>query len=198
MLNMAAKPRCLTSSAERSIQLRYRQPSNIVERRTAMLFDECRWIEPAARIITITRSDKRRNELAHLEMEMRKISPIGCPNRGDLLTASHLLARMHQHLIDMSVIRLHICTRAIVDVGVQHDDDVAPSRATIAREQNPSIRDTINRIAQVAVFAADAVEIVAEMFVLSETLCVVSERAVFAPQGEIETRRRRGRSQLKR
>ena len=163
-----------------------------------MLFDERRRIEPAARVVTITRPDEWRNEFAHLEMEMRKISPIGCPNRGDLLTASHVLARMHQHLIDMSVIRLHIRTRAIVDLGMQHDDDVAPSRATIAREQNASIRDAINRIAQIAVFAADAVEIVAEMFVLSETLCIVSERAVFAPKGEIETRRGRDRSQLKR
>ena len=54
--------------------------------------------------------------------------------------------------------------------------------------QDPAIRDRVDRIAQVAVLAADAVQVVAEMAILGKRLRVVGERAVFAADREIETR----------
>ena len=44
---------------------------DIVLRRAAMLLDELARIDPAARVLAIARTDERRDELAHLEMQMR-------------------------------------------------------------------------------------------------------------------------------
>jgi len=55
-----------------------------------------------------------------------------------------------------------------------------PPGAACARQQNASVGHGVDRIAQVAVLAADAVEIVSQMPVLRETLGIVGHGAVLA------------------
>ena len=72
-----------------------------------------------------------------------------------------------------------------------------PPRPAILRQQDATIRHGINRIAQIAILAADTVEIVAEMIVLSEPLRVVAHGTVRAAQRKIKPRRRGERGQFK-
>ena len=58
-----------------------------------MTGDEGGGIDPAARIFTIAGSDERRDELAHLEMQMRPIFSAARADSRDLLAALHPLAR---------------------------------------------------------------------------------------------------------
>ena len=81
---------------------------------------------------------------------------------------------------------------------MEHDDDVAPAGPAFSREEHAAIGDRVNRIAQIAVLAADAVEIVAEMAILGKRLRVVGERAVLASDREIEPRRGGQRGQKER
>jgi len=64
-----------------------------------------------------------------------------------------------------------------------NDDDIAPAGPAIACEQNTTVGNGVNGIAQIAVFPADAIEIVAKMMVFSKALGVVGEGAVLATQG---------------
>ena len=66
--------------------------------------------------------------------------------------------------------------------------DVPPARSFLLRQQYAAIRDRINRIAEIAVLAADSIQIIAEMAILGKRLRVVSHRAVFASQRKIEAR----------
>ena len=98
------------------------------------------------------------------------------------------LRRGDEHLVDMRVVGLHVFARAVFFVGVEDDDDVSPAGTAFLREEDAAVRDRVNGIAEVAVLAADAVEVVAEMAVLGERLRVVGEGAVLAPERKIETR----------
>ena len=89
----------------------------------------------------------------------------------------------------MAVIRLNVAARAILLDRMQDNDDVAPTRSTITREQNAAISDGVNGIAEVGIFPADPVEIITEMMIFPETLCVIRQRTVLAPEWKIETRR---------
>jgi len=122
-----------------------------------MAGDKGGWVKPATRVFTVTRADKRCSELSHFEMEMRPVFPICRPDRGDLFASPHVLPRLHQNGVDVSVIRLHEFARALFFIGVQHNDNVAPARTSIPRQQDPAIGDRVDRITQVAVLAADSV-----------------------------------------
>jgi len=134
---------------------------------------------------------------------MREITAIRCPNGRNLLTSAHGFAGLHEHRLDMPVIGLHVVARAVLDVCVQGDDDLSPTRAAFARQQDAAIRDRVDGIAQVAVFTAYPVQIVAQMTIFSEALRVVSHCCVLAAKWKIEPCRRRdggefeGRWQLK-
>ena len=86
----------------------------------------------------------------------------------------------------MPVIGLHVFANAVFFVGMQRDDHIPPTSATVAREQNATVGNRKDRIAEVAVFSADAIEIVAEVTVLSEPLRVVGKRAVLVSEWEIK------------
>src|SRR4029077_14494236 len=97
----------------------------------------------------------------------------------------------------MRVIRLHVFTlAAILDIGVQHDDHVGPAWAAIACPQYASISHGVDRLAQIAVFSADAVQIVAQVMILRESLGIISHRAVFAAEWKIKTTSNGERSKL--
>ena len=72
---------------------------------------------------------------------------------------------------------------------MQDNDDVAPARSTIARQQNAAISNGVNWIAEIGIFPADAVEIVAEMMIFGESLRVIGQRTVLAAERKIEARR---------
>ena len=84
----------------------------------------------------------------------------------------------------MRVIGLHVFSHAVFFIGVEHDNNVAPAGSASSREQHPPIGDRVNRVAQIAVFTTDAVQIVAKMPILGKRLRVVGERAVFIPSGK--------------
>ena len=73
-----------------------------------MFADKVCWIEPAIGFFAITWSDKRRDELAHFEMEMGKILPAGGSDRRDFLAAVHIVASMDQYFLAMAVIGLNM------------------------------------------------------------------------------------------
>ena len=66
------------------------------------------------------------------------------------------------------------------------------------RKNHAAISNGENRVAEVAVLAADPVEVIAEVAIFGERLRVVGERAVLAAEREIETRRSGQRRQLDR
>ena len=68
--------------------------------------------------------------------------------------------------------------------------------ATVAREQNATIGNRKDWITEVAVLAADAIKIVAEVTVLGEPLRVVGKRAVLVSEWKIKSRRGRERSEF--
>ena len=78
---------------------------------------------------------------------------------------------------------------------MQHDDDIAPAGARFFGEYHLAIRHRVNRIAEIAVLAADAIQIVAQVAILGERLGVVGERAMLAADREIEARGGRQRRQ---
>jgi len=90
-------------------------------------------------------------------MEMRKVAAAAGADGRDLLTASHIFSGMHEDCIDVAVIGLHIFALAVFEVGMQHDNHIAPARAPIAREQHSPVSDRIDWITKVTVFSADPV-----------------------------------------
>jgi hypothetical protein len=80
---------------------------------------------------------------------------------------------------------------------MEHDEDVAPAGAAIARHENAAIGDGMDGVAQVAILAADAVEIIAQVPILGERLRIVGEGAVLTAEWKIESRRGRERGQEK-
>ncbi len=122
-----------------------------------MRLNEFRRINPAARVLPVTGADERSEKLAHLEMKMREVMSVRGANGRDLLAAFHNLAGMNQHVLHMSVIRLHIFALAVFDLGVQQNHNIAPPGTAFAREQHPAVGDCVDRISKIAVFAADTV-----------------------------------------
>src|SRR5207245_2194547 len=114
------------------------------------------------------------------------------------LHAPHNIPSIHQYLVEMAVIRLEVTARSILLNCMQDNDDVAPARSTIARQQNAAISNGVNRVAQVGIFSADAVEIVTEMMIFGETLRVIGERAVLTAERKIEACREGKRRQFER
>src|SRR5207253_4396405 len=123
--------------------------------------DESGRVDPATRIVAISRADEGRGEFAHLKMQVRPISSICCPHRRDLLTAPHFLSRFHEDLVDVRVVRLHVFSYPVFFIGMEYDYDVAPAWSGLIREQHAAIGHRVDRIPQVAVLTADAVQIVA-------------------------------------
>ena len=171
-----------------SFRLTSRHSPHVIFRRAAMCLNKRRWIQPAACVFTITRPDERRDEFAHFKMQMGEITAAAGSHRCDLLAAPNIFARVHQHRFHMSVIGLRIFAFAIFDIRMQDNDDVTPARAAVARHQHAPIGNSINRIAQIAVFAADAIQIIAEMMIFSERLRVISHCSIFAAERKIKTR----------
>src|SRR5260370_23332235 len=125
--------------------------------RLSVLLDKFRSVKPAAGVFAVTRADERREEFAHLKMKVGKVTAVGGANSRDLLAAFHGLARMDEHVSHMPVIRLHVFPLAIFEIGVEQNDDVAPARATVAREQDATVRDRVDRVTQIAVLAPNPV-----------------------------------------
>jgi UDP-glucuronate 4-epimerase len=71
---------------------------------------------------------------------------------------------------------------------VKNNNHVTPSRSFLLRQQDATIRDGIDRIAKVAVFAADPIQIITEMAIFCKRLRIVGHCAVFTSQRKIEAR----------
>src|SRR6266571_2396522 len=136
------------------------------QNRSAMRLDEFCRVHPSARVFAITGTDERRDEFAHLEMKMGEVTGFGGSDSRNLLAALHCLTRVHQHVLHVPIIRFHIPPFAVFQIRVEQNDNVAPAGAAVAGEQDASVSDRVNRIAEVAVLAADSIQVVAEMFVL--------------------------------
>src|SRR5437762_7987052 len=65
--------------------------------RAAMRGDESAGIQPAVSVLSITGANIRSNKFAHLEMQMREITPATSADGRDLLPAMHLFARCDEH-----------------------------------------------------------------------------------------------------
>src|SRR5437868_9034974 len=123
-------------------------------------------------------------------MQMRPISSICCSHRRDPLTAPHLLFQLYENLVEVRVVRLDVFSHPVFFIGMEDNYNVAPAWSGLLREQDPAIGYRVDRISEVAVFAADAVQVIAQMAVLGEGLCVVGEGSVFASERKVESRRR--------
>ena len=110
-------------------------------------------------------------------------------HRGDLLAPPHLLFRLHQNFVYVCVVRLHVFSYPVFFISMEHNYDIAPAGSGLIREQHAAIGHRVDRIPQVAVLTADAVQIVAKMAILGKWLRVVGERAVFASERKIEPHR---------
>jgi hypothetical protein len=121
-------------------------------------------------------------------MKMRPIFSIRVADRCDLFASPNFLFRLRQDRVHVRIIRLHVLALPVFLVSVEHDDDLAPTGARFFREEDLSIRYRVNWIAQVAVFATDAIQVVAQMPILGKRLGVVGQSAVLAADREIETR----------
>lgn len=154
-----------------------------------MFRDEIARIQPTVGLFAVARANKWRNEFAHFKMEMRKISSPTGTDGCDLLPAPDVILRINKYLVAMAVIRLHVPARAILLDCMQDNDDVAPARSAIARQQNAAISHGVNRIAEIGIFSTDTIEVVTEVMIFGETLRVIGQRAVLAAEWKIETRR---------
>lgn len=154
-----------------------------------MFGDEFARINPAASVGSITGPDKGRDELTHLEMQMGEVCAVGRADGRDLLASPHIVTRPNEHRFDMPVIGLNVFTNAVFFIGVQHNDNIPPSFAAIASEQDAPIGNGKDGIAEVAVLAADAIKIIAEMAILGESLRVVGKGAVLVSERKIKARR---------
>src|SRR5436853_7431770 len=92
---------------------------SFVVKRLTLRLDELRWINPAARVFAIPETDERRDEFAHFEMEVGDVTAVCCADGRDLLAALHDLAGMHQHILHVSMVRLHIFSLAVFKIGVK-------------------------------------------------------------------------------
>src|SRR5207248_1420090 len=101
---------------------------------SSMSFDKLCRIDPTARVFAITGTDERGEKFAHFEMEMGEVATIGGADGRDLLSAFHGFAGMHQHVLNVAVVRLRIFSFAVFKIGVQQNDNVAPAGAAIARK----------------------------------------------------------------
>src|SRR2546423_14771528 len=99
-----------------------------------MRLDERGGVDPTASVFAVARTDEWRDEFAHFEMQMGKVTAISCADSGNLLAAVHVFGRGDEDLFAVTVVRLHKFSFPAVDVGMQEDDYVAPARAAIARK----------------------------------------------------------------
>ena len=88
----------------------------------------------------------------------------------------------------MRVVRLDVFSHPVFFIGMEDNYDIAPAWSGLLSDQHPAIGYRIDRISEVTVFTADAVQIVAQMAVLSKGLRVVGERSVFASKWKVESR----------
>jgi len=92
-------------------------------------------------------------------MQMRKVTAVRRTDGGDLLAAPDVVACVHQYLFHMPVIRLRVFAFAAFDVGMQQKITTLPQPGPPSpRQERASIRDGVNWIAQIAVFAADPIQ----------------------------------------
>ena len=105
-----------------------------------MRLNKFRRVEPAAGVFAVTWPDERRDEFAHFEMKMREVAAVRGANSRDLLATLHRFAWMHKHVLNVSVVRLHVFAFAVFQIRVQQNDDVAPTGAAITREQDTKTR----------------------------------------------------------
>src|SRR5207302_6068928 len=103
--------------------------------------------------------------LAHFEMQMRVIKTVRIADRGDLLPAFYSLTAANQNLLEVTVKRIDIAHASAVAERVPDNDHVPPPLMTIARKNDDTVADGVNRIAKVGVAATNAVPILAQMSV---------------------------------
>ena len=60
-------------------------------------------IKPTVSILAVTGADERGYELAHFEMQMGEIPPIGSANGRDLLAAPDCFVRCNQDRLHMTI-----------------------------------------------------------------------------------------------
>ncbi len=77
--------------------------THIIFRSTAVARDEITGVNPAARVLPITGTDKGRRKFAHLEMQIRPILPVRSSDGRNLLAASHVLPRRDKDFFDVAV-----------------------------------------------------------------------------------------------
>src|SRR2546430_14768698 len=111
-----------------------------------MFRDEIAGVQPTVGFFTVTGANEWRNEFAHFKMEMREIFSAPGADGCDLLSAPHIIPRIDKYLVAMAVIRLEVAARAVFLDRMQDNDDVAPARSTIARQQDATIGYGLNWI----------------------------------------------------
>src|SRR3954454_16453840 len=98
-----------------------------------MLPDELARVQPSARVFAITGTDERRDEFTHFKMQMREVFAVSASDLRDLLTASNFIEDGNRERLQMCVIGLHVFARAVLVVGMQDNDDLAPARSAFLR-----------------------------------------------------------------
>src|SRR5947199_7385958 len=98
---------------------------------------------------------------------MRVVNPVRGPHRSDLLPAPNGLAALHEHLVEMSIERIDRFDLAIFAIRMPDDDYVAPAAVHIVGKNNYALADARHRVAKIAIAAADAIPIFAEMVIRS-------------------------------
>src|SRR6202011_5452253 len=96
-------------------------------------------------------------------MQMRLIESVRSAYRGNFLPTRHGLAAMDEHRVHVAIKRIDILDHPIFTITVAHDHDVAPAHVTIPRENHHPIANTVNRVAEVGVAAANSIPIFAKM-----------------------------------
>src|SRR6202030_3335671 len=108
-------------------------------RTSSVLLDKLGPVDPAAGVFAIPRTDEGCDEFVHFEMQMGKVTTVGGTNSRNLLVAFHGFAGMNEHILNMTVIRLHIFAFVVIDVSVEQNNHVSPSRTAIARKHDASV-----------------------------------------------------------
>ena len=86
--------------------------------------------------------------LVHLKMQMRRIHPMVVADGADLLTSCDLLSLTNNYLVEMRREGVGEIEFPILNPGMADDHNIAPARMDIPSENDDSIADRIDGIAE--------------------------------------------------
>lgn len=156
---------------------------------SAVGFDSAGGVEAIGAVVDVACAEAGATGLVHLEVKVGEVFAVGIADASDVLAANDGFVKGGADGLQVGIHGLH---DAAVGEAMGDDEGFAPAGVGLAGVDDESVADGVDRVAEVGVHAADAVEVVAGMAAATlgvhfpEGLGVVGEGAVSGADGVVE------------